>query len=46
MDERPDHADRLDGGDRADDDLWSEALWSAGLIGSVLGVIAVLAQFA
>lgn len=32
--------------DHPDDDLWSEALWSAGLIGSVLLVIAALAQFA
>jgi hypothetical protein len=29
-----------------DDGLWSEAIWSAGLIGSVLILIALLAQFA
>ena len=40
MDERTDHDDP------ADDELWSEAIWSAGLIGSVLLVITLMAQFA
>lgn len=43
MARRPAPADHPD---HPDDDLWSEALWSAGLIGSVLLVIAALAQFA
>ncbi len=29
-----------------DDGLWSEAMWSAGLIGSVLIVITLMAQLA
>ena len=40
--ERPKHIEGLD----PDEDLWSEALWSLGLIGSIVAVIAVLAQFA
>ena len=32
--------------DEPDDGLWTEAMWSAGLIGSVLIVIALMAQFA
>ena len=37
------HTDR---DEPTDDGLWSEAIWSAGLIGSVLIVIALMAQFA
>jgi len=37
------HTDR---DEPTDDGLWSEAMWSAGLIGSVLIVITLMAQFA
>ena len=46
MDEGPERREQIDGIDPPDDGLWSEALWSAGLIGSVAGLITVLAQFA
>jgi len=46
MDATPESPDRLDRPEHPDDDLWSEAIWSAGLIGAVVGVIALLAQFA
>ena len=41
MDDRRDLEDRPE-----DDGLWAEAIWSVGLIGSVLIVITLLAQFA
>lgn len=42
VDERPEDTQHANGVD--DDGLWSEALWSAGLIGSVLAAIAALAM--
>lgn len=38
--------DRSDRDEPTDDGLWTEAMWSAGLIGSVLIVITLMAQFA
>jgi hypothetical protein len=37
--------DDLDTGPHDDGDLWSEALWGAGLLGTVIAVVALIATF-
>jgi hypothetical protein len=37
--------DDLDVEPHGDDGLWSEALWGAGLLGTVIAVVALIAAF-